>query len=144
MKNSHLIEAVQSVAGQYDEIRILLLFGSQVRGNTRFDSDIDLAIGFKNEPDLMMIGKIVAELESATDHRIDLVVLNGLPSKNPLLAYNITGMHEIVICHDTQLYEAFKTRSYLEYFDFEPILRTQNEKLIEELQHGNFGKIKTA
>ena len=144
MKNSTLNQILTDYLNGYSEIVFALLFGSQVTGKTRFNSDIDIAIYFKDEPDILMMGQIIAQLESLTNQRIDLVILNALPFKNPLLAYNITGNHELLVCRDVQQYETFKFRSYCEYFDFEPILKAQNDKLIEELQDGNFGKTKTA
>lgn len=144
MKDSTLNQILADYLNEYREIVFALLFGSQVSGKTRFNSDIDIAICFKNEPDILMMGQIIAQLESLTNNRIDLVVLNALPTKNPLLAYNITGSHDVLVCHDVKQYETFKFRSYCEYFDFEPVLKEQNAKLIEELQNGNFGKTKTA
>jgi len=144
MKNSPLHTLLIDVLSRYEKIVFALLFGSQCSGNLRFDSDVDVAIYFKNTPDLLELGEIIAQLENATNKKIDLIVLNDLHAKNPLLAYNITGQHDILINHDRDRYEAFKYRSYIQYFDFEPVIAAQNKKLIEELNNGNFGKAKRA
>ena len=144
MKNSPLHTLLVDVLARYEGIVFALLFGSQCSGNLRFDSDIDIALYFEDLPDLLVLGEIIAQLENATNKKIDLIVLNDLHAKNPLLAYNITGQHDILINHDRDRYEAFKHRSYIDYFDFEPIIVAQNQKLIEELNHGNFGKAKRA
>jgi predicted nucleotidyltransferase len=144
MKISPLITVLSDILTPYETIIFALLFGSQCGGNIRFDSDIDIAIYFKNTPDLLTLGEIIAKLEGATRRKIDLVVLNDLHTKNPLLAYNIVGKYNILINRDTQTLEAFKVRSYIQYFDFEPIIAAQNKKLIEELNNGNFGKAKRA
>lgn len=144
MKNSPRHTLLIDVLARYESIVFALLFGSQCSGNLRFDSDIDIALYFEALPDLLMLGEIIAQLENATNKKIDLIVLNDLHAKNPLLAYNITGQHDILINHDRDRYEVFKHRSYINYFDFEPIIVAQNKKLIEELKHGNFGKAKRA
>ena len=92
----------------------------------------------------MDIGSIIAQLEEATNKKIDLIVLNGLQTKNPLLAYNIVGQCDVLINRDPEEFETFKVRSYMSYFDFEPIIAAQNQKLIERLNNGNFGKAKRA
>ncbi|MGZ5208598.1 MAG: type VII toxin-antitoxin system MntA family adenylyltransferase antitoxin [Sulfuricurvum sp.] len=144
MKNSPLHILLVDVLARYESIVFVLLFGSQCSGNLRFDSDIDIALYFEDIPDLLVIGEIISQLENATKQKIDLIVLNDLHAKNPLLAYNITGKHAVLINHDRDRYEAFKHRSYIDYFDFKPIIVAQNQKLIEELNHGNFGKAKRA
>jgi len=92
----------------------------------------------------LTLGAIIAELEGVTNKKIDLIILNDLHSKNPLLAYNIIGKYTVLINRDTEVFEAYKVRSYMSYFDFEPIITAQNKKLIEELNHGDFGKAKRA
>lgn len=144
MKNSPLNTRLIDTLRHHEQIVFALLFGSQYSGNSRFDSDIDIAIWFDNTPDLLALGGIIAEMESATQSKIDLIVLNDLHAKNPLLTYNITGGHDVLINRNRNVYEAFKHRSYINYFDFEPVIRAQNQKLIEELNHGNFGKAKRA
>lgn len=144
MKNSPLNALLVDVLASDQTIIFALLFGSQSSGNTHFDSDIDVAIYFDEIPSLLEIGSIIAKLEEATNKKIDLVVLNDLHIKNPFLAYNITGGHDILINRDAQVLEGFKVRSYIQYFDFEPVMAAQNKKLIEELNNGNFGKAKRA
>jgi predicted nucleotidyltransferase len=144
MKNSPLNTLLIDMLAPYKTIVFALLFGSQCGGNIRFDSDIDIALYFEDIPDLLTLGGIIAELESVMNKKIDLIVLNDLHSKNPLLAYNIIGKYDILINRDAEAFEAFKVRSYMSYFDFEPVMVAQNKKLAEELNNGNFGKAKRA
>jgi len=144
MKNLPLVSLLIDTLATNTSIVFALLFGSQCGGNIRFDSDVDVAIYFEETPDLLTLGAIIAELEGVTNKKIDLIILNGLHSKNPLLAYNIIGKYTVLINRDTEVFEAYKVRSYMSYFDFEPIITAQNKKLIEELNHGDFGKAKRA
>ena len=73
----------------YANIKFAYLFGSQVKNQTRFGSDLDIAVYFEEEPDLHVIGTLVPELEDAAACKIDLISLNGLGQKNPKLAYSV-------------------------------------------------------
>ena len=52
------------------------------------------------------------DIPDTTNKKVDLIMLNDLHAKNPLLAYNITGKHDILINYDRDRYEAFTHRSY--------------------------------
>jgi len=127
-----------------DFIDFAIFFGSFANKQTNFFSDIDIAIHTNKELELLEIGELVVNLEDILHKKVDLVLLNELYKKNPLLAYNITTNHEIIMLNDKNLYIDFKTNSFLWYFDFEPTLKMFNENFLKRVENGNFGKTKTA
>jgi predicted nucleotidyltransferase len=65
-----------------------LLFGSVARGQARADSDVDVALGLVDgaQMDPLAVGRLVSDLERASGHTVDMVLLHGAP---PALAYRI-------------------------------------------------------
>lgn len=127
-----------------EDIEFALLFGSYASHNASILSDIDIGICFANEPDLLAIGLIITKLETETGKKIDLIILNHLSFKRPLLSYNITKNHIPIIINSQKKYGDFKTNSLYGYLDFKPILDAQSKALDERISHGTYGKIQTA
>jgi len=103
-------------------IQLVYLFGSFVKKKNRFGSDLDIAIYFKQEPDVLAIGALVIELQDAAGCKIDIVALNKLDVSNPALAYSIISEGIIVHCKDENLGKEFVRSTMLSYFDFKPII----------------------
>ncbi len=128
----------------YEEVDFALLFGSYASLTASTLSDIDIGIFFKSEPDLLSMGSLVTQLESVVDKKVDLAILNHLPSTRPLLAYNITRNHTPLIVNNNEKYAKFKIDSLHYYLDFKPVLDAQDEALQERITNGTYGKIQTA
>ena len=122
------------------DIEFALLFGSFVTGEQHQLSDIDIGVYFKKEPDLMQVLALVDELEQRVQRRVDLVVLNALYTKHPLLAYEITLNHKAICILNYELYAEFQAKSYLYYFDLKPLYQMQIEAFKERIEHGNIAK----
>ena len=103
-------------------IQLAYLFGSFVKKKNRFGSDLDIAIYFKQELDVLAIGALVLELQDAAGCKIDIVALNKLDVSNPALAYSIISEGIIVHCKDENLGKEFVRSAILRYFDFKPII----------------------
>jgi predicted nucleotidyltransferase len=131
-------EKIIEVLLQRHYIRFAYLFGSQVKGQTRLGSDLDIAIYFKNEPDITAIGALVLELEAAANCEVDLVSLNDLYKKNPKLAYSIIDEGILLLCLDEALLAQYKKMSFLSYLDFKPIIDLFTRKLYERVSNNMF------
>jgi len=86
----------------------------------------------------------ISKLESATNKKIDLVILNNLYKKSPLLAYNIYLQHKIIFLKDEKSFKSFKENALHYYMDFEHILDEQNRAFLQRIADGNLAKTKTA
>jgi predicted nucleotidyltransferase len=51
-------DKINKILIQKENIRFAYLFGSQVKNQTRFGSDLDIALYFEKEPDLVDIGAL--------------------------------------------------------------------------------------
>jgi predicted nucleotidyltransferase len=67
-----VLENVVRVAASHPEVRAVYLFGSQVTGDARPDSDLDLGVLFKTPQPLATTLKLEGEFERATACQIDL------------------------------------------------------------------------
>ena len=73
------LEKLELLCKQY-EVKELSLFGSQARGDERFDSDIDLLVEFLPNASIGLIGysKLQRELQNMFGKHVDLVTKSGL------------------------------------------------------------------
>jgi len=125
---------------QNTNIAFAILFGSHATGKVRFGSDLDIAVYFKLEPELLEIGDLVNQLQEVTDHKIDLVKLNGLYSSQPELTYNIIKDGIAVYSEDSLLLADYKRRVFLEYLNFKPVSDLFRNKYLERLSANKSGR----
>jgi len=137
-------QTLTSILDSYNFIINALLFGSCANNTQHVISDIDIAIEINKDIDIFTIGDIISKLESATNKKIDLVILNNLYKKSPLLAYNIYLQHKIIFLKDEKSFKSFKENALHYYMDFEHILDEQNRAFLQRIADGNLAKTKTA
>jgi predicted nucleotidyltransferase len=68
-----ILENLARVAATHPEVRAVYLFGSQVKGDARPDSDGDLGVLFTAPQPLARTLALEAELEQAAGREVDLV-----------------------------------------------------------------------
>lgn len=134
------INRIKDYLAASEYITFAYLFGSQVSGKTRFGSDVDIAVWFEKEPSLNILGKLVGDLEDLTKQRIDLVELNGLPQKKPKLAYNVVSKGVLLFTKDEKLHVEFKTKTFLYYLDFKPVIEMTEAAMMQRIKNGTFGR----
>ena len=100
-----------------DFIEFALLFGSFARGRETPLSDVDIGIYLSRSIDLLVLGRLIAELEQIIGRNVDVLVLNDLLTRNPDLAYQVISSGEIIMCRNPSVYAGFKTRVILSYLD---------------------------
>ncbi|NLH61200.1 MAG: nucleotidyltransferase domain-containing protein [Ignavibacteriales bacterium] len=121
-------------------IAFAILFGSHATGKVRFGSDLDIAIYFKTEPELLEIGDLVNQLQEITEDKIDLVKLNGLYLSRPGLAYNIIKDGIIVYNEDSKMLAEYKRKVLLEYLNFKPIADMFHNRYLQRLTANKPGR----
>jgi uncharacterized protein len=133
-------EIVQ-VLKRTNNILFAYVFGSKAKNKTRLGSDLDIAVFFKEEPELLEIGKIVCELESETKNNIDLISLNNLYRKNPKLAYSVVAEGILLFCNNKNLLAQYKKNVFLYYLDFKPVIDLFTRKLDERILKKKFAVV---
>ncbi len=115
-----MLEEIRAVIEQDPAYAYALVFGSQVQGRPRTDSDIDVAIGIVPGTSVSTRdrGDLISRLERAAGRPVDLTVIGEAPST---LAYRIFRDGALVFERDHAVLAADKARSILEYLDFRPV-----------------------
>ena len=138
------LSKIKETLNSYDVITNALLFGSYAKGTPHGMSDIDIAIQTRKDLDLLAIGEIISTIESVVEKKVDLVVLNDLHKKAPLLAFNIYQNHKALFVKDKKAYDSFKENALHFYLDFKHIIDEQNRSFSQRVADGTLAKIKTA
>ncbi len=129
-----LVERLQAVLRQGPPVRLAVLFGSTVRGGTRPDSDVDVAIlpagaGLDDEDELAL----ARELTLAARAEVDLVRLD---TASTLLKWQVatTGVPLTEISPGE--FAKFQARAASEYIEFAPAFAYNGEifrrRLVEQ------------
>ncbi|MDO8574565.1 MAG: nucleotidyltransferase domain-containing protein [bacterium] len=120
-------ELIAAVCQKY-EVKILLLFGSEVDGRTHKESDVDVAFLGK-KLSFEELAQFNTELQKVFGReKIDTVSLLPL---NPLILKRIFDNHQVLYLKDRFLYHtlsSYATKSYLET----KFLRENLKKRLEE------------
>lgn len=135
-----LLAAVKTVLGARSDVRLALVFGSRARGDARPDSDLDVAALFDADPDLLELGGLVSELESATGLEVDLVELRNLPSREPYLAYLIAAEGVAAFERAPGAFADYKTQACIRWFDIQDFHERQMLLMRERIEAGSFGR----
>lgn len=121
-----------------EEILFAFVFGSFLtRDNYR---DIDIALFFKDPPGLMELGLIHTELGEILQTKIDVVPLNGLPEKSPVMAHQVASTGKILKNSDEDALIDFRENTMRHYFDTEYLRRQMNKAFEKRLDQHAFGK----
>ncbi len=107
-----------SVLSNQNNIVFACLFGSEAKKQTRYGSDIDIAVYFDKDPAILELGELINGLEKESESKIDLVNLNNLDKTNPRLAHSILSDCIILILNDEMIFKEFKSSVILRYLDF--------------------------
>lgn len=115
-----LAEAPSSVVAAW-------LFGSRARGDERLDSDVDLALLFREPPE-PRLGNEAHELEGRIEDALGLpaqvVVANDAP---PDLVHRVLRDGTLLVDRDPLFRALFETKVRNDFFDVEPFLRRYRE-----------------
>ncbi len=136
----HISPKLKSYFEQNKQIDFVLIFGSVLSNKFSELSDIDIAIHTKEVLDLLSIGRIVSDLENISGRKIDVIELNDMYKKNPLLAYNIISNSVILNMNNFEKYIDFKRNTFLYYLDTEKMRAEFRERFSKRIDQKKFGK----
>jgi hypothetical protein len=113
----------EALHGEDGGLLCAYLFGSAARGEERPDSDLDLAVLFRDDPPRTLAGlhlDLADRLSGVLDgRRIDLVVLNRAPVD---LVHRVLRDGVLLLERDRSARIRFEVRARNEYFDLLPHL----------------------
>jgi hypothetical protein len=71
---------------------------------------------------------------------VDLLVLNEICEKNSTIAYQIICNHKLIYCISDEIYFQFKTRTFLHYFDDEPLRQMKKKSFQNRIEANRIGE----
>lgn len=114
-ENSKIRREITHFFTPREEVIFLYLFGSVITKETF--RDIDIAIYMDAMPDLIRQGKLQSALDDIFDYKVDLIILNELPNKNPAFAYEIVTEGELLLNKNPGIHTHYKSKVLQYYFD---------------------------
>jgi len=94
MKITVNINRIKEFCGHRD-ISYLGLFGSQVRGDSRRNSDLDVLIDFKETKSFFELARVQEALEKIFNKKVDLVLKSNIKSSlKPYIFNDLTTIYE--------------------------------------------------
>ncbi len=132
-----LLAALRRALEPRDDVRAVLLFGSQAQGTARKDSDIDVAVLLDQAPaqaerSAVLRGILEALGREVAADRVDLVLLH---EASPKLAFHVVRTGLVAFERDPVDLHRFRVRTYSRHADYERVERFFREALKRRLLH---------
>ncbi len=133
-------ELISKELQRYDFIIFAFLFGSYAEGRATDISDIDVGIYTDKVLSLTDIGMITAHLEKMARKKTDLLILNDLYKKKPVLSFEVISKGNLIFCKDPTKLTEFKKNVFLYYADSQPLRDMIDMTFRKRLKSGRFGE----
>ena len=130
--SAKLQRAVDSLDEQFG-LDALWIFGSEVQGNARSDSDIDLAALFSSRPQPLDVLGARGDLEEILGREVDVV---DLDRASPILVMQVLKHGRLLVDRDPKRRIAFVVRTRSLYEDVKILRRESGKRLLERVAGG--------
>lgn len=118
---------LEKIVQEYS-LKLILLFGSQVSGNTHKESDYDVAYLSVRKLDLLEEANLIIDIAPIfKSENVDLVNLNASP---PFLLYKITQECQVIYTHDALAFPSLRAYAFKKYVEeAKPLLEAKFSQL---------------
>lgn len=127
------IEHIVALLDERFGLDALWLFGSEAQGRARADSDVDLAVLFRDRPSALELLDAKADLVQALDRQVDLV---DLQRASPILAMQVLKGGQLLVDHNPTRRISFVAHVPGRYEDIQRIRRPAQQAMFRRLLHG--------
>lgn len=124
MNNRDLLNRIKPLK-DIQSINSIILFGSQVQGKARPDSDIDIAV-IMNNPSLKDESKAIG----IGNEKYDISLFHKLPL---IVKFRVLKEGSVIFCRDDSYLKKVKLDTIKFYLDFAPIINRFYKKVIENV-----------
>ena len=124
----HILEAVRERLSEREDIQLAFIFGSYVSGHISGESDLDIAVLFKQIPDITVINRIRDDISEAFKRDVDIVVLN---ESSPIIRMQALKNGVIAVKTNRSIYNAFFVKTIKEYDDLKRIRKETEDNILK-------------
>ncbi len=121
------ITEIKEFLASKEEVLLSFIFGSFIEGRLTEESDIDIAILFKNKPDFSFLIDIMDRINQITGREADIVILN---EASPIIKMQVLKKGKLLKKINDKTYNDFFLRTVKEYDDIKRIRRPQEENIL--------------
>ena len=104
----------------------IILFGSQIKGNAREDSDIDIAVLTKK----VLNEKEETNIFGFSSEKFDISLFHKLPL---IIQFRIIRDGKVAFCRDEKYFHEIKFNTIRQYLDFSGFINNFYRKVIENV-----------
>jgi predicted nucleotidyltransferase len=123
-----LTTEIKAFLGKRHEVLLAFIFGSFTENRLTRESDVDVAILFRNTPDYSLIVDIMDGISEISDRDTDIVVLNNA---SPIVKMQILKKGWVLKNDSERIYNDFFLRTIKEYDDLKMVRKEQEERILE-------------
>ena len=125
---------------KHDFIIFAILFGSFAESRETNISDIDIGIYTDKNLNLLEIGSLVNRLEKIAKKKVDIIMVNDLYKKKPVLAFEIVSKGQLILCRGQEKFIEFKKNTFLYYLDTASLRHVVDESFKKRLKEKRLGE----
>lgn len=130
------LERLHEYASCHPEIEAVFLFGSVARGESRPDSDLDIAVlldrnAYEDGVDVLRLMSDMTDVFARSD--VDVAVLNGA---SPLLMHRVVRDGHVLYAVSNRAVAEFHLYAVQQYEDTRPLREAQYQRLLRQIAEG--------
>lgn len=127
MGKEETLSRITGFLNNREDILLAFVFGSFLEGRLTGESDIDIAILFKERPDLSQLSEIMEGISRITGLETDIVVLNNA---SPIIKMQVLKKGRVIKKVDDFVYNELFSRTIKEYDDLKRIRKEQEKNIL--------------
>jgi predicted nucleotidyltransferase len=126
-----------------EEVAVAYLFGSAASGTMRRDSDVDVAVIFREDtsPERRFELRCALSERAAPAAGVDRVDVVDLEAAPPLLAHEILAKGRLLFSRDERRRVLVTARQTMRYIDWKPMQRVLDDATFRRIREGTFGRL---
>jgi predicted nucleotidyltransferase len=128
-----ITQEIREFLDKRGEVSLAFIFGSFAEGRLNTESDVDIALLFRVEPDISTLTDIMNWISNIVKRDIDIVVLNNA---SPIIRMQVLRKGRLLKKVDERIYCDFYLRTVKEYDDIKIIRRAQEENILKGKIYG--------
>jgi len=128
-----ITQEIREFLDKRGEVSLAFIFGSFAEGRLNTESDVDIALLFRVEPDISTLTDIMNGISVIVKRDIDIVVLNNA---SPIIRMQVLRKGRLLKKVDERIYCDFYLRTVKEYDDIKIIRRAQEENILKGKIYG--------